>query len=106
MARLLKTKNARTTAGTIVQHALYEADVSFQVHRWDEATDTNTVVEKIPYAGYADRIAARAMALGALDSLHQQALHEIHGDRYTGKHGITLYWAASQGRYVTIPEND
>jgi len=106
MTSLLKTKNATGKDGKTIQHALYDLGCSFQVHRWEEATDTNRVVEEIPYEGHADRKAARAMAMGALDSLHQQTLHEIHGASYTDKHGIKLYWAASIGRYVTIPENE
>lgn len=107
MARLIKTRNASDTAtGKTIQHALYSTGWSFQIHRWEEATDSNRVVEEIPYEGHADRKAARAMAMGALDSLHHQALHDIHGDSYTDKRGITWYWAANMGRYVTIPEND
>jgi len=106
MTRQIKTRNAADAAGKTVQHALFDTGCSFQVHRWEEATDSNRVVEEIPYEGHADRQAARSMALGALDSLHQQALYEIHGATYTDKHGITLYWAASIDRYVTIPENE
>ena len=106
MTDLIKTRNAKTTDGKVIQHALYSTGWSFQVHRWEEATDTNCMVEEIPYEGHADRRAARAMAMGALDSLHQQALNEIHGDSYTDKRGITWYWADSIGRYVTIPEDN
>ncbi len=106
MARLIKTRNAKTSDGKVIQHALYDSGCSFQVHRWEEATDTNRVVEEIPYEGHADSKAARAMAMGALDSQHQQTLHDIHGDTYTDKRGIKLYWAASIGRYVTIPEDE
>ena len=105
MASLVKIKKTKDTAGKQVQHVLYEQGGSFQVHRWEEATDTNRVVEELPYEGHADRKAARAMALGALHSLHQQALYETHGDRYTDKHGTTLYWAASKGGYVAISED-
>ena len=104
MARLIKTKNAKDAAGKIIQHALYDLGWAFAIHRWEEATDSNRMVEEIPYEGHADRRAARAMAYGCLDSLHHQALHETHGDSYTDKRGITWYWAESMGRYVTIPE--
>ena len=106
MTDLIKTRNAKAFDGKVIQHALYSTGWSFQVHRWEEATDTNCMVEEILYEGHADRRAARAMAMGALDSLHQQALNEIHGDSYTDKRGITWYWADSIGRYVTIPEDD
>ena len=106
MTNLLKVKKTRDLAGKEIQHALYTTGYSFQIHCWEEATDTNRVVEEIPYEGHADRKAARAMAMGALDSLHQKTLYEIHGASYTDKHGIKLYWAASIGRYVTIPENE
>ena len=106
MTSLVKIKKIKDLEGKEIQHALYTTGYSFQIHRWEEATDTNRVVEEIPYEGHADRRAARAMAMGALDSLHQQTLHEIHGDSYNDKHGIKLYLAASLGRYVTIPESE
>ena len=106
MTSLVKTKNAKGTNGKIIQHALYDLGHAYGIYRWEEATDTNRVVEEIPYEGHADRRAARAMAMGALASLHQQTLHEIHGASYTDKHGIKMYWAASLGRYVTIPESE
>ena len=106
MSDQIKIKRARTRDGQQIQHALYSTGYSFQVHRWEEATDTNRMVEEIPYEGHADRRAARAMAMGALDSLHQQTLHDIHGNTFTDKRGIKLYWAASIGRYVTIPEDE
>jgi hypothetical protein len=107
MARLIKTRNATDPAtGKTIQHVLYDEGHVYVIYRWEEATDTNRVVEEIAYEGHADRKAARAMAMGALDSLHQQTLHDIHGDSYTDKRGIKLYWAENMGRYVTIPEND
>ena len=106
MTSFVKAKNARGTDGKIIQHALYNLGHAYGIYRWEEATDTNRVVEEIPYEGHADRKAARAMAMGALDSLHQQTLYEIHGASYTDKHGIKLYWAANLGRYVTIPESE
>ena len=106
MTNLVKIKKTKDLTGKEIQHAIYCTGSSFQIHRWEEATDTNRVVEEIPYEGHADRLAARAMAMGALDSLHQQTLYEIHGASYTDKRGITLYWAANLGRYVTIPDNE
>ena len=90
MNSLLKTKNAMRKDGKTIQHALYSTGYSFQIHRWEEATDTNRMVEEIPYEGHADRRAARAMAMGALNSLHQQTLHGIHGDTFTDTRGIKL----------------
>ncbi len=104
MARLITIKKAKDSADKEIQHALYETVSSFEIHRWEEATNTNRVVEEINYEGRADQHAARAMAMGALQSLHHQALHETHGDAWTDKHGITWYWAAGMGRYVTIPD--
>ena len=107
MARLIRSRNATDpTTGKTIQHALYDEGHAYTIYRWDEETDTNELVYEIAYEGHADRHAARAMAMGALDSLHQQTLHEIHGDSFTDKHGIKLYWAESMGRYVTIPEDD
>jgi len=106
MTSLIKTRNAKDSQGRTIQHTLYDLGHAWAIYRWDEATDANRVVEEIPYEGHADRRAARAMAMGALDSLHQQTLYEIHGATYTDKHGITLYWAASIERYVTIPESE
>ena len=107
MARLIKTRNATNPkTGKTIQHALWDTDYSFEIHRWDEETGTNEVIDETTYEGHADSKAARAMAMGTLDSLHQQALNEIHGDIYTDKRGITWYWAMDMGRYVTIPEND
>ena len=106
MAKLMKIKKMKDERGMEIQFVLYDTGHSFQVHRWEEATDSNRVIEEIPYEGFADRRAARAMAMGTLDSLHRQAMHETHGDSYTDKRGITWYWAASMGRYVTVPEDD
>ena len=104
MSNILKIRKTKDRDGKEIQHALWSTGYSYQIHRWEEATDTNRMVEEIPYEGHADRRSARAMAYGCLDSLHQQALHETHGDSYTDKRGITWYWAESMGRYVTIPE--
>ena len=104
MARLIKIKRTKDENGMEIQHALYSTGHSFTIHRWEEATDSNRVVDEIPYEGFADRRAARAMAIGTLDSLHRQAMHETHGDRFTDKRGIAWYWADGLGRYVTIPE--
>ena len=106
MARLIKTRNAKSTNGKVIQHALYDEGHAYVTYRWDEANGENVIIDETTYEGHADRRVARAMAMGALDSLHQQALHEIHGDTFTDKRGIKLYWAASIGRYVTIPEDD
>ena len=107
MARLIRTRNATDPAtGKTIQHVLYDEGNAYVIYRWDEETDTNELVDEIAYEGHADRRAARAMAMGALGSLHQQTLHEIHGDSFADKRGIKLYWAASIGRYVTIPEDD
>ena len=104
MSSLLKTKNATGKDGKVIQHALYDLGHAFAIYRWEQTTGSDHLAEEIPYEGHADRRAAQEMAMGALTSLHQQALHEIHGDSYTDRHGITLYWAASVGRYVTIPD--
>ena len=106
MARLIKIKHAKDENGMEIQHAMYNTGHSYQIHRWEEYTGSNRIVEEIDYQGIDDSRAARAMAMGALDSLHQQALNEIHGDSYTDKRGITWYWADSIGRYVTIPEDN
>ena len=106
MAKLIKTRNARDHEGRTIQHALYDLGHAWAIYRWEEATDTNRVVEEITYEGHADRRATHAMAMGALDSLHQQAMCEIHGDSYTTKRGIKMYWCASAGRYVTIPDKE
>ena len=106
MARLIKTLNVKYADGKTIQHALYDLGHSYQIHRWEEDTDTNRIVDEIEYDGLDDRHATWAMAMGTLRSLHQQALNEIHGDRYTDKRGITWYWATDMGRYVTIPENN
>ena len=106
MTDLIKTRNAKATDGKVIQHALYSTGWSFQVHRWEEATDINCMVDEITYEGHTDRKAARTMAMGALDSLHHQTLHEMHGDSYTDKRRITWHWAASMNRYITIPEDN
>jgi len=106
MARLIKTLNAKDAEGKTIQYALYDIGNAWRIYRWEEARDTNKIVEEIAYEGHADRKATRAMAMGTLHSLHQQALNEIHGNSYTDKRGITWYWAASMGRYVTVPDND
>ncbi len=106
MARLIKTLNAKHADGTTIQHALYDLGYAYQIHRWEEATDQNRIVDEIEYDGHDDRHATWAMAMGTLRSMHQQALNEIHGDSYTDKRGISWYWATDMGRYVTIPEND
>ena len=104
MARLIKIKRTKDENGMEIQHAMYSTGHSFQIHRWEEATGENAVVEEIPYEGHADRKAARAMAMGTLDSLHRQAMHETHGESFTDKRGIAWCWADGLGRYVTIPE--
>ena len=105
MTGLIKTRNVTGADGKITQHALWDAGASFQIHRWEEATYTNRVVEEIPYEGHADRRAARAMAMGCLDSLHRQALHETHGATHTDKNGIAMHWSDDQGRYVANPQD-
>ena len=104
MNELLKTKNAGKDSKTI-QHALYDTGCSFEISRWEAATDSKRVVETIPYEGHADREAARAMAMGCLSTLHQLALHEIYGDHFVGKYGIHYYWAETMTSFVTIPED-
>jgi|GEM_PF-3653123 len=74
MCRLLKTRNATDENGKVIQHALYDCGASFKIFRWEEACDTNELLEEIGYEGYADRKAAQAMALGCLDSLHRLVL--------------------------------
>ena len=106
MSNILKIKKAKDSNGKEIQHALWSTGHSYEIHRWEEATDSNRIVEEIDYEGYADQLATRAMAMGTLDSLHQQTLHENHGESWTDKNGIAWYWAASLNRYVTIPEND
>ena len=71
MARLIKTLNAKDANGKTIQHALYDLGYAWRIYRWKEACDTNEIVEEIAYEGYADRKATRAMAMGALDSLHK-----------------------------------
>mgnify|MGYP000974554197 CR=1 FL=1 len=102
---LIKVKNAGKNTNRTIQHALYDTGCAFEIHRWEESTGTNRVVETIPYEGHADRAAARAMAMGALDSLHQQALYEIHGDSFIGKYGIKYYWVPSMNCYCSLPED-
>ena len=72
MARILKIKNAEVK-GTTIQHALIETLSKFQVVRWTEATNEKELIDEIEFEGNADRRAARAMAFGCLDSLHQLA---------------------------------
>ena len=106
MSKLVKIRKTKDERGMEIQHALYDTGHSFLFHRWEEATDTNRVVEKIEYEGFADRRAVRAMAYGCLDSLHHQAMHETRGEQWTDKRGIVWRWADSMGRYVTIPKDD
>jgi hypothetical protein len=63
----------------------------------EEATDTNRMVEEIPYEGHADRRAARAMAMGTRTACTSSAPRHPR-DTFTDKRGIKLYWAASIGR--------
>jgi len=99
-------KKAHDADGLEIQHSLLDTGWAFQIHRWEEATGQSHLIDAYDYEGTREREATRSMALGSLDSLHQQALNEIRGDSYTDKRGITWYWAAAMGRYVTIPEND
>ena len=105
MISILKLRRVNDPTGKEIQFALFDLGYAFAVHRWEEATDTNRILEEIPYEGHTDRRAARAMALGCLDSLHQQALHETHGAAYTDKHGIARHWSDDQGRYVANPKD-
>ncbi len=107
MAHLIKTSNATDPkTGKVIQHALWDTGYSYQIHRWDEETGENVIVDETDYEGFADRKAARYMALGEMSSLHMQALHDVHGDTYVNKYGITMRWAENIGRFVTIPDRD
>jgi len=106
MSELIKIKKINDKHGMQTQYALYTTGYSFQIYRWKEVDGTNILVEELSYEGLADRRAARAMIMGTLDSLYQQTLNEIHGDRYTDKRGITWFWSECLGCYVTLPEDD
>ena len=105
MSTKLKTRKTQDAQGQEIQHSLYDTGTSFELHRWEEATGKNTMVDEIEYHGYQDKLAARSMALGALSSLHHQAMREVKGDTFTDKNGVTWYWADGMGRYITIPED-
>ena len=107
MARLLKTRNAMDPkTGKTIQHALWDTGYSFEIHRWDEETGTNEVIDETIYEGQADSKAARFMALGELSSLHLQAMHDIHGEIYVNKRGVSMRWNDQIGRYVVIRDNN
>lgn len=55
---------------TTAKHSLAIIDTSssYAIEAWDLQTDERRTLDDIPYAGINDRIAARAMAYGTLDS--------------------------------------
>ena len=107
MALLIKTSNATDPkTGKVIQHALWDTGYSYQIHRWDEETGENVIVDETEYEGVAGRKAARYTAIGEMSSQHLQALHDIHGNTYVNPYGITMHWSESLGRFVTPPDRN
>ena len=107
MARLIRTRNATDpTTGMTIQHALWDTNHSYEIHRWDEEAGTNEVIDETTYEGVADRKAARYTALGELSHLHLQAMHDIHGETYVNEHGVPMRWNDRIERYVIIRDEN
>jgi len=66
MAAMIKLYKSKDENGLEVQHVIYRFGASYQVFRWDEATDGSRLVETFEFddSNQADRKAALAMAKG------------------------------------------
>ncbi len=66
MSSLVKIYRSKDENGLEVQHAIYRVGASYQIFRWDEATDGSRLVETFEFddSNQKDRRAALALAKG------------------------------------------
>ena len=66
MSAMIKIYKSKDENGLEVQHVIYRVGASYQVFRWDEATEGSRLVEtfELDDSKQKDRLAALAMAKG------------------------------------------